>query len=349
MRFFPIFAMFALLSAQAFAYDVSIMVTVSQGTLAVGTNVTIVKDGVGLYSERAGADGVARFQLDEGSYFVLLDRGGYPRYVSILEVSGTTNLTRTMSQGMSYASVYGQIKGPSDFSGVSIGAFLDGRIANRAAPNKDGYYLISPLQAGNYEFAFTASGFDEKKAPLALSTSVFSELNALLEKTVVAPPEPPTLSAPATADRKTVIEVLLARGSAPMAGEKISVQTPAGAIEVLTGADGKARVNAAQAGKYTFAYGSLAATTIVAGEIAPKPEPPPAIEPEPQAPDAQAAKQDGNGFLAAFAVFGVVALIVVIAAAIFIAARMEKKQHKKGHVHDEGESHSHASHLHHKK
>jgi hypothetical protein len=324
--------MLALLSAQAIAYDVAIKVTVSQGTLAVGTNVTIVKDGVALYNAKAGADGVASFQLDPGSYFILLDRGGYPRYVSILEVSGKTNVTRTMSQGMSFSAVYGQVAGVSDFSGVSIGAFMDGKIVDRVSPNKDGYYLMLPLQAGNYEFEFTASGYAEKKAALALSTAVFSELNAVLEKPAPAQPEQPKLIAPDAAEQKTVIEVLLARGSLPMAGEKITVQTPSGTIEATTGEDGKARVNAVQAGTYRFSYGSLAAATKVAGAALPSPEPQ-VVNPEQQPQPVQAAPQDNGGHLAAFAVFGVLGLMAFVAAAIFLAARAGKKHHKKHGAH----------------
>jgi len=54
-----------------------IIVTVSQGTLAVGTNITIVKDGTILYNAKADGNGFASFSLDAGSYFVYLDRGGY--------------------------------------------------------------------------------------------------------------------------------------------------------------------------------------------------------------------------------------------------------------------------------
>ena len=89
----PALLLFALFAASAYAYQVGIKVTVAQDTLAVGTNVTIVKDGVLLYNARAGADGTVSFDLDAGSYFVYLDRGGYSRHVNLLEVSGVQNVT----------------------------------------------------------------------------------------------------------------------------------------------------------------------------------------------------------------------------------------------------------------
>jgi len=339
--------MFALLAAPIFAYDVAILVTVSQDTLAVGTNVTIVKDGVRLYDGKAGADGVAQFPLDAGSYFVLLDRGGYPRHVNLLEVTGSQNVTYTMRQLISYASAYGQVSGPSEFTDASVAAYSNGNIVKRATPNKDGYYLMSFLPEGEYSVDFSAPGFDGKAVTASLRQSDFSEINAALAKTVEPAQATPIVMAPGTAERQSVIEVSLVRGGQPMAGVKLTVETPAGSIEVTTGADGKAHVNAVQPGQYKFLYGNLTAVTVVEGANETTAAPPATTEPEQQAPSGPSAPVAG-GMIAGAAVIGFVGLIIVVAAAIFIASRMgRKKQPEKKELPSEDAAAPHARHAHH--
>jgi len=349
-------ALFSLLAAQASAYDVAIKVTVAQGTLAVGTNVTILQDDVELYSQKAGMDGVADFQLDPGSYLVLLKRGGYPDYVSILEVSGTTNVTRTMSQGMSYASAYGQIKGPADFSSVSIAAFTGGDIVKRASPNKDGYYLMPYLSGGEYELVFTAPGFNEARKPVSLMPAVYSKVNAKLEKPATEPEGEPRLVAPASAGKDSAIEVAVFRGDAPAAGATVMVITPAGSFEATADGSGIVRVNAARPGEYRFSYGALEASTTV-GAAAPEPQAPPEQEPEPSAPATQEPvpqeQGDWMGAAAALAVAGgVVALLLVAAAAIMLLGRKGGKVEDEKPAEPHGGKHAHArhaKHAHHKK
>jgi hypothetical protein len=349
-------ALFSLLAAQASAYDVAIKVTVAQGTLAVGTNVTVMQDDVELYSQKAGMDGVAHFQLDPGSYLVVLQRGGYPDYVSILEVSGVTNVTRTMSQGMSYASAYGQIKGPTDFSNVSIAAFTGGDIVKRVSPNKDGYYLMPYLPGGEYELVFGAPGFAEVRKPVSLMPAVYSKVNAKLEKPAAEPEGEPRLVVPASAGRDSAIEVMVYRGNAPAAGAAVLVSTPAGSFEAIADSTGIVRVNAAQPGKYKFSYGALQAITTVEAGM-PEPPLPPEQELEPEAPGGQEPEpQEQGGWMGAVAALaiagGVVALLLVAAAAIMLLGRKggKAKEEKPAEPHAKKHEHAHhAKHAHHKK
>lgn len=350
MRLILALALFSLLAAQASAYDVAIKVTVAQGTLAVGTNVTILQDDVELYSQKAGMDGFAKFQLDPGSYLVLLQRGGYPDYVSILEVSGTTNVTRTMSQGMSYASAYGQITGPADFSNVSIAAFAGGEIVKRVSPNKDGYYLMPYLPGGEYELVFTAPGFLEAGKLVSLLPATYSKVNVKLEKPAAEPEGEPRLAAPASAGEGATIEVAVYKGSAPAAGAAVLVTTPAGSFEAAADGSGIVRVKAVQPGEYKFAYGALVSTTTVEAS-APAPEAPPEQEPEQKVPitNEPAPQEQGDwmGAMAALAVAGgVVALLLVAAAAIMLLGRKGKGKPAE----PQGEKHAHhAKHARHKK
>ena len=325
MKLFPVLVLFALFAAQAYAFDVGIKVTVSQDTVAVGTNVTIVKDGVLLYNIRAGADGVASFKLDAGSYFVYLDRGGYPRHVNLLEVAKTDNITYTLRQSISYAGAYGQIAGPADFNGASVTAYAKGNVVKRTDANKDGYYQMSFLPEGEYELVFSAPGFVEKNETASLIMSQFSEVNARLEKIPAVVPPQTTMTAPPTAQKQSVIEILIAKGGLPFAGQVVNVNTPAGNVETTTGTDGKAHVNAVVPGKYVFTYGNLTATTVVEGGVAPTPAQPPAAKPEPAVPAAPLPQQPSNAGLAVGVLaFALVGIIVVLAAIMFAMSRMRK-------------------------
>jgi hypothetical protein len=360
VKLFPIFALAVLFAAPVFAYDVAIKVTVSQDTLAVGTNVTIVKDGTFLYSAKADGSGMTYFKLDAGSYLVYLDRGGYSRHVNILEVGKSENITYTLRQAISYASAYGQVSGPADFSGASVAAYANGNVVKRIAPNRDGYYLMSFMPEGQYALVFTAPGFVEKNVSSMLLQSQFTELNAKLDRTPVAPTTQPSITVPSSVQRQSVIEILLADGIAPLSGQVVLVKTPAGSVEVTTGADGKAHVNAAAAGEYIFTYGNLTAKTLVAGAENATAKPP-VVAPEPSAPPAATQPQANTNLMAGLAAIVMGGVVVALGIILFVASRLGKKPkaaadaregkeaapaegHAHSHKHAPEEGHSHEAH-----
>ena len=350
---FPIFALFALFAAQVFSYDVGIKVTVSQETLAVGTNITIVKDGTLLYSAKADGSGTASFSLDQGSYFVYLDRGGYSRHVNILEVSKNDNITYTMRQLISYASVYGQMSGVPDFNSASVAAYANGNVAKRAVPNKDGYYLMSFIPEGEYVLVFSAPGFVEKNVSATLLQAQFSEVDAKLDKLPVAQQFKPTITVPSVVQKQTVIEILLMNGSTPLSGQVVLVKTPSGSVEATTGADGKAHVNAVKPGEYIFTYGSIASKTTVEGTEAVPVQKPPVAIPEPATPPAATQQAPaGTGLVAGVAVVVVGGAVVALGIIIFVVSVMMKQKPKAGgkhehaHGHDAVQTHGHGAHSH---
>ncbi|MCX6771399.1 MAG: carboxypeptidase-like regulatory domain-containing protein [Candidatus Micrarchaeota archaeon] len=359
MKFFPIFALLALFAAQAFAYDVVIKVTVSQGTLAVGTGITIIKDGTPLYSAKADGNGGASFKLDAGSYFVYLDRGGYSRHINLLEVSKSDNITYTMRQLISYASAYGQVTGPTDFSNASVAAYANGNIAKRIAPNRDGYYLMSYMPEGDYEMVFNAQGFVEKSVPATLLQSQFSEVNAKLGKVPVLPMAQPAITVPSAVQRQSVIWILLVQGSLPLSGQVVDVKTPSGSVEAITGADGKAYVNAAALGEYVFTYGNLTAKTMVEEKQGVPVQQPNATEPAAEPAAAQPQKPADTGLMAGLAMIAMAGVIVALGIALFVASKIsgksKPKTDAKAHgreepdVRERGSAHKHAHAHQHKK
>ena len=326
MKFFQILAVLMIFAAGAFAYDVGITVTVSQDTFAVGTNITIVKDGTLLYNAKADGNGAASFKLDNGSYFVYLDRGGYPRHVNLLEISKNEEITYTMRQSISSFSAYGQITGPVDFTGAAVAAYMDGKIVKRTTPNKDGYYMLLYMLEGEYEIAFSAPGFVEKNASASLLPTQFSELNVKLDKIPVMPTAQPTITAPSVVQKQSVIEILLVRGSMPLSGQIVFVKTPAGSVEVTTNAVGKAYVNAVRPGEYIFTYGNLTSITVVKDVEVPV-QKPPVVTPEPSAPPATTQQPPAdNGLVAGAIVVAMGGAIVALGIILFVASKIVKKQ-----------------------
>ena len=324
------FVLMALVMAPMFAYDVGIKVTVSQDTLAVGTNITIVKDGTLLYNAKADGSGSAAFKLDSGSYFVYLDRGGYSRHVNLLEVAKNENITYTMRQLISYANAYGQVTGPTDFSSALVTAYANGNVAKRTSPNKDGYYLMSFIPEGEYVVAFSADGFVGKNETTSLLQSQFTEINMKLDKVVVPPVALPTISAPAKVQKQSVIEIVIMKGGLPLSGQVVMVKTPSGNVEIVTGIDGKAHVNAVAVGEYVFTYGNLTSKTLVEGAAVVPVKPPVVVEPEPEAPPVVVQKPaDAGGLVAGTAIVVIGGAIVALGIIIFVASRMVKKQKPK--------------------
>ncbi len=330
MRAASLLVFLSLLASTLGASSLAVQVTVSEGTLAVGTNVTLVSGGVVFAEKKAGLDGYARFSVSDGSYFVQLRRYPYPLHVSLVEVKGDTSITLTMRQLISYANAYGQIFGPSDFSNVTVTAYSNGLIAKRISANGQGFYAISYLPEGNYELEFSAPGYSKLRKEAFLPAADFIDISPTLQKTEAAPTPEISIAAPARAEQFSVIEVSLMNGASFLSGQSIAVATPSGNLTVTTGSDGKARINVAVAGTYKFTYGNLAAITAVAGKPPTKqPEPNPGPVEQPIAPP-EKGQQHGQGMDAAVVVMLLFFAAIGLVAISIVALRyMRKGRHRK--------------------
>ncbi|MCX6770416.1 MAG: hypothetical protein NT051_07180, partial [Candidatus Micrarchaeota archaeon] len=321
----------------------AIQTTVSQGTLAVGTNVTLVHGGVELYSQKADSSGMTNFNLTAGSYFVLLQRGGYPLHVSLINVEGNANFTLNIRQQISYASAYGCIGGASNFSQTSISVYSDEKISGKYAPDKNGCYIVQFLPEGNYNMVFESSGFQPQTTSVYLRTSEFLETNIVLVPVAVQSQLPPeiTISSPKTSEISSIIEMVLYANGAPLANQEISVLTPDGAISAITDSQGKARVNGVKPGAYIFTYKGMTTTTTI---TAPAKEEKPAnastvatapIETVVPPSSASASSDDGTWAIILVAFVAVVCAVVGVFAIIFVMRSQRKGQsgeHAKEHA-----------------
>ena len=231
-------------SSQLSAYSLTLKVTISQGTLAVGTNVSLERGGVQVANAIAGASGTVSFNVSAGSYFVRLSRYSFPASVSIVDVEKDTSLEYTIWQGMTYSNAYGQIFGPSDFSNSTVTAYSGDQVAKRVThskngyPDSNGYFIIPFLPEGNYRLVFDVPGYQAAEEDVFLPNAQFVEVNPSLVPAVQQASLQPVLSAPAGVQQYSVIVASLSEGGKPMAGQGVSVQTPSGALSLKTASDG---------------------------------------------------------------------------------------------------------------
>ena len=333
MRFATVsILMFALLASCTFAYVLNLQVTGVQGTVGVGTNISIIKDGVPLYFAKANSYGNASFNLTGGSYFIQLNRSGYPTHMLLVDITSDSTIKLSMRQLISYANVYGFISGPSDFTGAYVSAYQGGKVIGRVAADRNGYYLLSYLPSGTYDLLFEAPGFANYTKNAYLTQPLFTEENVVLlrQQKNTTPQGPVTLLVPSQTKIYSTIEIMLLIGDAPYPNQKVSVSTPAGVIEVITDSEGKARVNAASEGKYEFSYGGVKSSSKVASPTpaAQNNTAPPVIEQQPAPEPAAPQQQDGqqNGLLL---VLGAIAAVAVVAVSIIVLAVLFKNAAKK--------------------
>ncbi|MCX8174593.1 MAG: carboxypeptidase-like regulatory domain-containing protein [Candidatus Micrarchaeota archaeon] len=338
-------ALFLLLAAslpQAHAYILNVKVTVTQDTAAVGTNISIMSNGVEIAMIKANSSGEARFNVTSGSYFVLLRRYPYPLHVALVEVREDSSVLLTMSQSISHSTVFGQISGPPNFYNVSVAAYKGGLVQRRASANKDGLYTLSFLPEGDYDIVFFAPGFQNKSLKANLLAAEPLQLDVALEPQKEAPPQPPILSSPAQASLKSLIEVLLTQGGAPVASATVVASTPSGRVELVTDSQGRARLNAAEGGEYIFTYLNASSKTIVPLPTAqPKQEEgkkPDFAEPQQQPPaqlpqEQRGAPQDNLQLGILWIAGGALLVSLLVAAAAILlrrggGAKKRKKKHK---------------------
>jgi len=359
-----LFVLMVLFSSQLSAYSLTVKVTITQDTLAVGTNVSIVHEGVEVANAKTSVNGTAKFDVAGGSYFIQLRRYPYPLHVSLIQVENDTSITLTMRELVSYANAYGQLSGPADFANSTVTVYSEGQIAKRIThekngyPDKNGYYVLSFIPEGNYKLEFSVPGFEQKAVDVFLPSSEFVEVNAKLAKIEPKPEPQVSLSSIPSVAQYSIIHLSLMKGVEPLSGQNVTVQTPSGEVTLITSVDGTLAINAAEAGKYVFKYGGLTSTTeVLVKESVPVPpaaEQPPAVQPEQPPANVPASNTADTGFFTAGAfVFFVLLLVVIIAAAAvwYMFSSMGKggKKHGGAHAKEHELHHAHEHKAHHKK
>jgi hypothetical protein len=335
MRAFVLILLLALAASSLSAYELAIKATVSQGTLAVGTNISVMTGGVELYSAKAGLDGYARFNVTEGSYFVILRRYPYPTQVLLQSVESDVDRTFTINPVMSYSGLFGQITGPESFEGTMVSAYSGSTLVKKASTDKNGFYSMAFIPEGNYDLVVGSPGFAEKKERRSLAVSEYVQFDAKLEQEAPVAKPQYSISAPSSAEQSSVISVTVMLGGQPVSGQTVYVSTPSGEVQAKTDESGIARVNAAEPGAYAFRFSNLTASTVVPSKAKPTPKEEPPAAPPSQAPEQPPPAQDYSVLLIAFAAIAIAIGTLLGAALLFkaLTGKHGKPKHAHGYHH----------------
>jgi hypothetical protein len=335
-----------LLSHLFYASILNVKVVIEQDTPSVSAPVSLISGGVALFTQKTDQNGIASFNVTDGSYFISINRSSiYPENVVLKEVSGNTNITVVRRRAISYANAYGQIYGSSSFENASVSAYQGGRLAKRTSANKDGFFILQFLNEGEYMLLFEAPGFKEKEVKVFLPVSEFVPVYQTLEPASPAPSQETSqeesqaiLSSPSQVPQFSLIEVVLQKGGMPIEGAEILVSTPSGQMSAKTNSKGIALVNAAEGGNYTFSYGNQTAITFVVQEtpaaLPKKPQNQPSLPAQNPVPES---KQGSAAFVLIAA--GILVAIALAAALVLLRMWQKKKEHKGKH-----ENHKHMQH-----
>ena len=339
-------ALLALLIAPLAALQLNVVVTNEIGTRLPGTHVQILVANTTLYEQTAkwcpsidlskncsAVDdrAVASFTLAPGTYFLRLQRSGYPDHVYLQTLNDDTTLPLIMFIKKSTYTVFGRVAvNPESFVGESIKLVDDksDSILRSTTIKDNGYFILESLWPDTWYHARVDRGTER----LISKSFSHSEIGAYYVE-VNAASEPlqnittrPTFSAPMQADLHSKIRVRLLSQDRPMAGQPMTVTTPNGPLNLTTDTDGYVYVWAAEGGDYVFNWQSMTQTVSV-----PYPEAPAApvivapvvVEPAPAASEpvtaAPVASTDNTAAigLSVMVVLGLGVVVVVILAAIF--------------------------------
>ncbi|VVB56783.1 Carboxypeptidase regulatory-like domain protein [uncultured archaeon] len=295
------FALLALLllAAPLLALQFNVTVTNEIGTRLPGTKVQILTGDTVLYENstiwcpKADVDkgcpvrisdrAQAGFELAPDTYFLRLQRSGYPDHVYLQTLDQDTALTVIMFIRKSTYTMYGRVSNAShQLDGMQI-KLMDAdtdTVVRTSAIKANGDYLIDSLWPGRKYYLRV----DDGEQRLLSEPFSYNDVGAYyLELAGAQAPLrnvslQPLLSGPDRADLHSRISVTLMSGERPMEGQTVTVRTPNGELNLTTDADGIARVQAAEGGQYTFKWSSLRLNVTV-------PMPPaPAAPAAPQAP-----------------------------------------------------------------
>ena len=345
MRFYTAVFVLAILCASVFSSTLSIFVKDSSGTSLVGTNIELLQSSVVVQQAKAGVLGNYTFEVQDGTYIARFARGGYPVYVSIVQVARNMNFSYTMVPARSYAVYYGTVSAEGEnVQNLTLSALQNGLVKTSAKVMEGGAYVLGFLDTGTYEFSLGG-----KYPKSRINVSVAGQETVLLDMVVLNESAPaqnesgavnatPFIVVPEQGALYKPIMVKVGNGAQAAANAQIEVLTPDGAVTVGTDEQGAAVINAAKAGRYVFTYQGAQAVVEIAPQEAQQGGQTPPAQPVQQPPVQQGNAQENANAFALMAI----GMLVIGAVALGIVAYLLMRNSKEGK--GKHEAHAHGAH-----
>ena len=278
----------ALLIGTASALMFNATVENNVGTRLVNTHVQVLVGNTTLYEKAAiwcpkidPANGcpsvvdraVAQFTLAPGIYFIRLQRGGYPNHVYLLNLTQDIEVKYVMFIQKSTYTLFGQVTVDPDYWAGRKISLIDQQdtVVRSVMVMPGGDFLVDSVWPGTPYQLRLDDGTQRILSPVFTAPDTgagYMEVNgglAASNNTVLAP----KLSASSNAALYAILSVQLKAGERPMVGQPVLVSTPRGTMNLSTDANGKAYVQAAEGGDYTFTWETQVVKMSVPKQAAP--------------------------------------------------------------------------------
>ncbi len=201
---------------------------------------------------------LSQFELARGIYFVRLQRGGYPDHVYILNITRDLEVQYVMFIKKSTYTLFGRVTENTDYWVGRKISLMDaqGTVVRSVNILPDGDFLVDSVWPNTNYYLRLDDGVQKITSPVFQAPDTgagYMEVNGTLANandTLVTP----KLSAYSSAALYSILAVQLKAGDRPMAGQQVTVITPRGTLNLSTDDSGKAYVQAAEGGDYTFMW-----------------------------------------------------------------------------------------------
>ena len=345
-------ALLALLIAPLSAVQLDVTVTNQVGTRLPGTHVQILVANTTLYEQTTiwcpkidaarncttiNDKALAQFTLSPDTYFLRLQRSGYPDQVYLQTINADTSLNLILSDSKSTYTVFGRVAvDPTSYIGETIKRVDDSSdsIVSTSTIKDNGYFILESIYPDKSYHLRVDRGTER----LLSKSFSYSDIGAYyVEVNSVTEPLQnittlPSFSGPLKADLHSLIHLQLTSGDRPMAGQSVVVTTPNGPFNLTTDANGSVMIWAAEGGDYVFDWQTLKQTVsvpkppapvvVVTPVVEPKPSEPVISEPIPSAPSPNVGAAALGVSLLVFVGLGVVAILIL---AVVFGPRLLKK------------------------
>ncbi|MEM4235960.1 MAG: hypothetical protein QXV44_02840 [Candidatus Anstonellaceae archaeon] len=265
----------------SFALQLNISVFDPKGIKLVGTNVSIFSGNslvdfkkTTLY-QKFGEDSkaLAQFDLEEGVYFILLERDYYQPNIYLIELNSPTSLEFILPQQTPTYSLYGKLKNYFPIEKKEL-ALIDKRGLKSATSKiyRGGYFIFYSL----YPQTEYRIMLEDKNTKLYSQYFSYNSPGVYYLEL--------DLSSPSDFENRSIIfnspdlvfvgqpiKLILKYGDIPLKNKSIFVQLPSSLnTTILTDEFGVAIINAAEEGQYTFIYENYTTSTFAKSLKQPK-------------------------------------------------------------------------------
>ncbi|MCX8163180.1 MAG: hypothetical protein N3D10_01355 [Candidatus Micrarchaeota archaeon] len=257
----------------AFCYQLNISVFDPTGVKLVGTNISVYKgkelinfSQTSLYQKLGEKSlALASFDLEKGTYFIVIERGYYQPKVYLVELNSDQYLEAILIKESQSYTLYGSLKNYSNFEGKTLRLIdKNGKEAAKTKIYDQGYFLFSTLYPQT-QYRIVLEDNEKKKFSQYFSypTAGAYYLELDLQDEQQFQKKEIFFSSKKEVFVGEKISIVLKFGEQPLTNKTIIAILPTNqTINLTTDTYGIALLNAAQEGQYTFIYENYTTTTL---------------------------------------------------------------------------------------